>query len=74
MVRTMSMEPMEPVITVIWMDGQRREYDHVNRHYVAEGMLTIEQFTSREQFDSIKTLHLPLANIREIVVESRPTP
>ena len=57
------------VITVTWMDGKVQVYSYpdVSKHRVENGVLTIDQSRG-----SAVTLHLPLANIREIAVEVDP--
>ena len=79
----MSMESVVLVISVEWMDEQKQVYHDVVGHSLADGVLTIDQSTLKNQSGTLdrvlgrapqkvpsrKTLHLPLANIREIVVE-----
>ena len=74
------------VISIAWMDEQKRVYHGVVGHSLGDGVLTIDQSTLESQpgtldrvlrrvpprVPSRKTLHLPLANIREIVVELEP--
>ena len=64
---------IEVVVTVTWMDGKVRAY-HDARHRVENGVLTIDQSkgSSGLSLPGQMTLHLPLANIREFAVESRP--
>lgn len=64
---------MEVVIVVVtWMDGKKQVYN-TTRHHVENGVLTIDQSTDflGRPLPHQKTLHLPLANIREFSVESR---
>ena len=58
------MFPDETVITVTWLDGEVQVYRNVKSHQVEPGVLTIGGVRG-----SGVTLHLPLANIREIAVE-----
>jgi hypothetical protein len=55
---------IERVITVTWMDGKVEVYRGVSRHQVENGVLTIGRMRG-----SAGTLHLPLANIRQVTVE-----
>jgi hypothetical protein len=74
----------KPVIHVTWMDGQTKVYRNVEHHGVADGVLTITQAVPRQaplvpeiempRLPCDKTLHLPVANIREVVVESSGEP
>jgi hypothetical protein len=63
------------VITVTWMDGKEEVYHDAASHDIADGVLTIQVVTPvhvsirERQPASLKTVRLPLANIREITVE-----
>jgi hypothetical protein len=69
MVLTMS---TQAVIRVRWMDGETEVYRDPSRHQVENGVLTIDfsRGTEESQFPRMKTVYLPLANIREFTVES----
>jgi hypothetical protein len=76
MVPSMSTEVV--VIVVTWMDGRTQEYHYAPTHRVEDGVLTIYTHTPPTLSDrdrpAQKTHHLPLANIREFVVERRERP
>ena len=69
MVITMS---TKAAITVRWMDGETEVYRDPSRHQVENGVLTIDfsRGSEESQFPRMKTVYLPLANIREFTVES----
>jgi hypothetical protein len=71
MVLTMS---PQAVITVKWMDGEMEVYRNSSRHQVENGVLTIDfsRGSEESQFPRLKTVYLPLANIREFTVEWPP--
>ena len=62
------------VITVRWMDGEMEVYRDPSRHQVEDGVLIIDfsRGSAESQFPRMKTVYLPLANIREFTVESPP--
>ena len=69
MVLTMS---TQAVIRVRWMDGETEVYRDPSRHQVENGVRTIDfsRGSAESQFPRMKTVYLPLANIREFTVES----
>jgi hypothetical protein len=62
----------QAVIRVRWMDGETEVYRDPSRHQVENGVLTIDfsRGSAESQFPHMKTVYLPLANIREFTVES----
>jgi hypothetical protein len=64
----------QAVITVRWIDGEREIYRDPSRHQVEDGVLMIDFSggSAESQFPCMKTVYLPLANIREFTVESLP--
>lgn len=69
MVLTMS---TKAAITVRWMDGEIEVYRDPSRHQVEDGVLTIDfsRGSEESQFPRMKTVYLPLANIREFTMEA----
>jgi hypothetical protein len=61
-------------ISVTWMDGRAEVYRNPSRHQVENGVLMIDLSRGSEesQFPRLESVYIPLANIREITVESPP--
>ena len=61
-------------ISVTWMDGKAEVYRNPSRHQVDDGVLMIDFSIGSEEsrFPRMKTVYLPMANIREFTVESLP--
>ena len=64
----------QAVITVRWMDGEREIYRDPSRHQVGDGVLMIDfsRGSAESRFPRMKTVYLPLANVREFTGESLP--